>query len=305
MKQFAIYTACIGGYDNIVQPEVIDERFDYILFTDDVKEQRIGVWQVLHVDYTNPDKTRIARYVKTHPHELLSQYKATLWMDANVQIASEKIYGRFVQLYEQNIDVASICHPYRNCIYDEAFEVSYSKKYGRLEHDTIAIKWCNHINNEHYPQHSGLYETNILYRRNIDAVNNANDLWWQSINEYSKRDQLSCNYVLWKNQIKMKYFLPVGEHATFSKEVRYIPHDQVSRRKLVDAEFCEQLRYKAVNISDWTLKIGHSIWKKAYSSKCPMFVLKTYGVLLGILVSPCILYNVIKHRITRLINKYE
>lgn len=303
MKQFAIYTACIGGYDNIVQPEVINESFDYILFTDEVNVERIGVWQVRNVEYTNSDKTRIARYVKTHPHELLSQYKATLWMDANVQIVSKKIYDRFVLLYEQNMDVASICHPFRNCIYDEAFEVSYSKKYGRLEHDYIAIDWCHHIYKEQYPRHNGLYETNILFRRNIDIVNKANDLWWQCINKYSKRDQLSCNYALWKNKIKMEYYLPVGEHAQHSNGVRYIPHDQVSRRKIVKADFFEQWRYKAVNLSDWTLKIGHSIWKKAFPARCPILVLKTSGLLLGILVSPCILYNVIKHRITRFINK--
>lgn len=303
MKQFAIYTACIGGYDNIVQPEVINENFDYILFTDEVKVERIGVWQVRNVEYTNSDKTRIARYVKTHPHELLPQYDATLWMDANVQIVSKGIYERFVQLYKQNIDVASICHPFRNCIYDEAFEVSYSKKYGRLEHDFISINWCYHIYNEQCPPHIGLYETNILYRRNRDIVNQANDLWWQCINEYSKRDQLSCNYALWKNQIKMEYFLPAGEHAQNSNDVRYIPHDQVSRRKIVNADFFEQWRYKAINVSNWTLKIGHTIWQKAYSSKCPLFVLKTQGLLFGILVSPCILYIVIKHRISRFINK--
>lgn len=303
MNRFAIYTACIGGYDNIVQPEVIDERFDYILFTDDVKGQRIGVWQVLHVEYTNTDKTRVARYVKTHPHELLPQYKATLWMDANVQIVSKKIYDRFVLLYEQNIDVASICHPFRNCIYDEAFEVSYSKKYGRLEHDYIAIDWCHHIYKEQYPRHNGLYETNILFRRNIDIVNKANDLWWQCINKYSKRDQLSCNYALWKNKIKMEYYLPVGEHAQHSNDVRYIAHDQVSRRKLVNADFLEQWRYKTINFSESTLKVGVLWWRKEYSSNHPRLALKVYGLILGLLISPCLLSIVIKHRITRMINR--
>ena len=95
MNLFAIYTACIGGYDNILQPKAIDDRFDYILFSDEVAKERVGVWQVRHVDYTNPDKTRIARYVKTHPEELLPEYEATLWMDANIQIVSSKVYGRF------------------------------------------------------------------------------------------------------------------------------------------------------------------------------------------------------------------
>ena len=91
MNKFAIYTACIGGYDNILQPKVIDERFDYFLFTNDVKEESVGVWQVRKVAYSNPDMTRIARYVKTHPEELLPEYEATLWLDSSLQIISQYI----------------------------------------------------------------------------------------------------------------------------------------------------------------------------------------------------------------------
>ena len=70
------------------QPKYIDDRFDYILFTDEPKEKHIGVWEVRKVDYSNSDKTRIARYIKTHPHTLLPQYKATVWLDANLEIIS-------------------------------------------------------------------------------------------------------------------------------------------------------------------------------------------------------------------------
>ncbi|MBR5328436.1 MAG: hypothetical protein IKV31_07870 [Paludibacteraceae bacterium] len=43
-KKYAIYTAMVGGYDEIMQPTVIDDRFDYILFSNDIKEDRVGVW---------------------------------------------------------------------------------------------------------------------------------------------------------------------------------------------------------------------------------------------------------------------
>ena len=63
MKQFVIYSACIGSYDNISQPKYIDDRFDYILFTDELKEKHIGVWEVRKVDYSNSDKTSILRVI--------------------------------------------------------------------------------------------------------------------------------------------------------------------------------------------------------------------------------------------------
>ena len=64
-KKYVIYTAMVGGYDEIMQPVVVDDRFDYILFSNDIKEDRVGVWQVRPIAYTNPDNTRICRYVKT------------------------------------------------------------------------------------------------------------------------------------------------------------------------------------------------------------------------------------------------
>ena len=36
MKKFAVYTASIGGYDEIHQPLAVDDRFDYIFFSNNV-----------------------------------------------------------------------------------------------------------------------------------------------------------------------------------------------------------------------------------------------------------------------------
>ena len=245
MKKFAIYTACIGGYDSIVQPEVIDERFDYILFVDDVKNSQIGVWQVRKVVYTNLDKTRIARYVKTHPEELLPEYEATLWLDANIQIVSQWVYNRVIDLYNSNCSIASICHPERDCIYDEAFTVASYTIFGALEHEKIALYWCRKLMKEHYPPHRGLYETNILYRKRSSLIHSVDSIWWESIEKYSKRDQLSFNYALWINEISDDaFFFPQGEHAQNSPKVIYIRHQSVSQRKNIQLSKFERLRYR-------------------------------------------------------------
>ena len=123
MNRFAIYTAIVGGYDMIKQPLVVDNRFDYILFSDTINEKLVGVWQVRHIDYHNENQVKIARYVKTHSHTLLSEYDATLWIDASVLIKSNYIYQRIGDLYKQNILLACHIHPERDCIYDEMFAV--------------------------------------------------------------------------------------------------------------------------------------------------------------------------------------
>ena len=82
MKRFAIYTACIGGYDEINQPAVIGDQFDYFLFTDQLDNNRQvddkdGVWKVVRIKVREGlSPILMARYIKTHPHELLPQYDA-------------------------------------------------------------------------------------------------------------------------------------------------------------------------------------------------------------------------------------
>jgi hypothetical protein len=74
MSKYVIYSALVGAYDTIFQPEVVDDRFDFVLFTYEVKEDHVGVWKIRPIVYQNADSTRVARYVKMHPEDLLPEY---------------------------------------------------------------------------------------------------------------------------------------------------------------------------------------------------------------------------------------
>ena len=54
------------------------------------------------------------------------------------------------------------------------------------------------------PQNYGLAETNILYRNHSQNIINLMEEWWEMIKNYSKRDQLSFTYILWKNGITLE-----------------------------------------------------------------------------------------------------
>lgn len=43
MNKFVIYTAIIGNYDEILQPQVIDDRFDYVLFSNEIEKMSDGL----------------------------------------------------------------------------------------------------------------------------------------------------------------------------------------------------------------------------------------------------------------------
>ena len=244
-NKFVIYTVQTGGYDAINQPLVTDERFDYVLFTDEVRSSQIGVWQVRAIPYEHNDKTRQSRYPKMHPNELLPEYKASLYIDANIQITAPKVYDRIVELYEQGVDWASIKHPYRDCIYDEAY-VAFG-----LDTEQNIFRWCHRLRIENYPRHNGLLENGVTYRRHNEQTRKVNDMWWTLYEEYTRRDQLTLMYVLWKMpETKLALILPEGEHVGHSDTIQIHRHQKTAKqhgRRGIKETFWEHARCRCRN----------------------------------------------------------
>lgn len=47
MNDYVVYTVLTAGYENVLQPLVLNERFDYVLFSNDFSEDSVGVWQII------------------------------------------------------------------------------------------------------------------------------------------------------------------------------------------------------------------------------------------------------------------
>lgn len=277
MKKKVIYTAVVGNYDEIKQPLAVDERFDYVLFSNDINEKRIGVWQVKPIPYHNPIQTKIARWVKTHPEELLSDYPCSLWMDANMRIVSSDIYDRCMELFHNSIPIASVTHPDRDCIYDEAVCCMSIQ----IETELVAIPWLHKIHHEGYPYNNGLTETNILFRLHRDSAR-FDQLWWQCIEKYSRRDQLSFDYVLWKTGMSRALILPEGTSARNSSWVAInTNHKNSSRKKLplTSRDFPFLYHYKGIYpYKDyWNFNFNH-LYEKLYVKPKPLMWARIKGM---------------------------
>ena len=220
-KSLVIYSALVGAYDIVPQPQVVDDSFDYVLFSNDIDVDRLGVWQIRRIPYSNADNTRLSRWVKTHPDDLLPEYKASVWIDANVVIQSSFIYARVRDLISQNVEISSMWHNERNCIYDEAAVVAYRG----LEKETIVLNWLRKLKLTSFPHHLGLFETNVIYRvHHIENTIVFDNEWWDCIEHYSRRDQLSFNYCLWKMDITCPFFISSTENTRNSNHFQCIAH---------------------------------------------------------------------------------
>lgn len=280
IKPYVIYTAIVGQYEQIVQPQVIHPDFDYILFTNnDIKEESIGVWQIKGIPYQNTDNTRVARWVKTHPEQLLGDYTYSIWMDANMQILSESFYDYVFKHIKSNVLVSSMWHNQRNCIYDEIVAVAYYE----LENEHVLIDWLRFLLKEKYPQHNGLFETGVLFRsHSSDIIAKMDDLWWSIIDNYSRRDQLSFNYVLWKYNIKCPYFISDSENVRNTSCIKYNPHNNPQTRKMSSCKknFVFINYYKT---QFYNLEIVKTIYIRIAKLPFPHFLLYALGQVFRVL----------------------
>jgi hypothetical protein len=269
MKKYVIYTVLTGGYEDILQPLVIDDRFDYFLFTDNVTSEKEGVWSVKPIpDSEGLDKMRLSRYPKSHPVSLLSEYVASLYMDANIQIKDDWIYSRIIELVDNNIEYAGVKLVISglDCIYDHAFDMCVVG----VEHDYNGIEHCHELYKRNFPPHFGLNENNIIFRMHTKSIENADNEWWYWITHYSRRDQFSYMYCLWKNNIPINYILPEGEDSRNSRHFIFVVHNDrpnVAKSKFIKKGINERIRLKALAFD---YGYGQRIWSKSYRSEHPL-----------------------------------
>lgn len=224
MNKIAIYTVLTGGYDTLEQPTITDSRFDYFCFSNDISKEVIGVWKVRQFKGSFSSKQIESRYPKMHPWEVLPEYEYSVYMDANIRIETADFYNTICNKISQGVSLSGIKHPFRNCSYVEGYEVF---TYGLEKSMKTIIKEMRFIHKEGFPRRYGMFEANIILRKHSDEkIRSQCKLWWDMINRYSKRDQLSYSYTLWKTGIPFNYLIPESQSARncpwlhFEKHVR-------------------------------------------------------------------------------------
>jgi hypothetical protein len=199
MNSKVIYTCLTGGYDDLLQPEVINNDFDYICFSNDIKEIQIGVWQIRQIPFETDDNTRLSRYSKLLPHKVLQEYEYSIYMDANIQIIGQEFYDIVNKKIEEGVLIAQVPHLNRDCVYED-IKIAY--RYGKVDFKS-AHRQYKYLQNNEFPKHYGLYENNIILRNhNVEKVVIISENWWKEFSKSAKRDQFSLTYVYWINNFK-------------------------------------------------------------------------------------------------------
>lgn len=221
MNKKVIYTSLVGNYDTLQEPQYIMKGWDYICFSNDWIAPKNSVWKVKPIPYRTTDKLRLSRYAKLNPHKLLQKYVYSLWMDSNISVTNNLFEECINALIKEQVVIAIPKHFLRNCIYDEA---KACIREGR-ERKSIIHKQIKYLKNNNFSKNQGLFENNIILREhNNTEIISLGEQWWDIYLQFSKRDQLSLVYLLWKNNIACQELLPDGKCARNFEGLKYTKH---------------------------------------------------------------------------------
>ena len=217
-----VYTAIFGDYDELIDP-TIKINADLVVFTD--TDLKSNVWDVRKVNRPHLDITKCARKYKVLPHKWFPEYDFSVWVDGNFLIHRDisDLPRRVLPLNKNFATYDHMqCEDKRNCIYEEYKAIKKMWSKGNKKDDPVFItKQIHRYLNDNYPKNNGLISSGIIVRRhNEDDCIKTMEHWWREIDRWSKRDQLSFNYVAWKNNFNFNYIkgdVRKNEYATLRK----------------------------------------------------------------------------------------
>jgi len=196
-ERIAVYTIITGDYDELESPDYIDSCCDYYCFTNN-KELSSDFYKMIYIeDSEKLGNIRLQRYLKMHPWKLFPDYNYSVYIDGKMIITRSLL--EYIGFFSKGASLLAFEHYKRDCIYDEG---EVCKQLNKDIRETIDSQ-LNRYRKEGFPQHYGLIDSAVLFRRHHDeALKKHHEMWWQELKNGSKRDQLSFNYVCWNNSFE-------------------------------------------------------------------------------------------------------
>ena len=191
-----VYSGIFGGYDYISEPQNLDGSIDYVLFTDTPKEDYAGNWEIRVID--NPDNLPpniFTRLIKMHPWDFLEDYDWSIWVDGSIAI--KKDLKSYVDTYAKESGMLCFPHHRYTTLQEEATAIVYHGKGAKekLEKQLQDYLGAGFSGNGYH------VEAGCIARSHHDEkLRIVMDDWWQEFCKYDHyRDQMSLDYVCWKN----------------------------------------------------------------------------------------------------------
>ena len=194
-----VYTCITGNYELPVDHSNMEEEIEYICFSDDISIVPSG-WKYLpiqnldHLD--NKDKNR---YIKFHPNKFLPKHEYSIYIDFNIQIV-KKLSELVDEIKTTKNSIFMYEHFNRQCAYEEARRVVYEGTAPFLK----TKEQVKRYELDNFPRNFGLFEANVIVRKNTLDQEELMEKWWKEYKKGSKRDQISLMYSCFKKNVQIE-----------------------------------------------------------------------------------------------------
>lgn len=227
-KQIVVYTCVVGDYDNVREPLYISDKCDYCVISEEKKGNDStykwkSVYDVVPQKWWN-DNTRMNRYCKINAHEIFPEYKYSIYVDGNI-IITEEMAHFFERLPKTYLAVSG--ESYWDSVYIEAFRCIESKR----DKKEVIMKQVQDYWNQGMPDHYGAFLCNVLLREHNNPIcKKLMQDWWEQLTKYSRRDQISLPYVLWKNGFTASDIMTLAPKPGFISDYWIFEHEHNCHR---------------------------------------------------------------------------
>ncbi|CDP05921.1 unnamed protein product [Coffea canephora] len=214
--EIIVASAIFGNYDIIQQPtdisEIAKKNIPFYMFVDEETEaymknsslldnsKRVGLWRIIvvhNVPYTDP--RRNGKVPKLLLHRLFPNVRYSIWIDGKLQLVVDpyQILERF--LWRQNATFAISRHYAR---FDVIVEAEANKAAGKYDNvsidnqiDFYRKEGLTPYSKAKLPITSDVPEGCVIIREHIPITNLFTCLWFNEVDRFTSRDQLSFSTV--------------------------------------------------------------------------------------------------------------
>lgn len=196
----------MGTYDLLKAPIVITPGWKYVCYTNN-KDLKSDIWEIVYMNFQHTKQVRQVKIITPFEYDLC------IWVDASIEIKCN--LDEFVRDYHRSY-FTIMKHPYRGCVYMEAEACIKRHK----DNADIIRAQMAYYRQHRLPHNIGMVASGLIIRNNCTQVKNFCEKWYKEVSNFSKRDQLSFNFVYFQNPIR----LTLIPYEVLEKEFLLHPH---------------------------------------------------------------------------------
>ncbi|WP_159013551.1 rhamnan synthesis F family protein [Acidisoma sp. S159] len=222
-----VYTALYGDIDILPPIISVSKYCRFVCFTDSPGD--VEGWEYRIAEPGLGDTNLNAKLYKVLSDDFLEQFDYSLFIDANTLLM-----GRLDELIEKYLignEFVMFRHPERSDVYTEAVAIVESERHSPAK----LLSQLHTYSDAGLPNDAGLIEASFIWRASGKShISKLMKEWWDHILHYSKRDQLSLGFLMWKNEARPKTIPNDVGNPRENKYFMKLPHAKLPHAVLAN-----------------------------------------------------------------------